>query len=255
MGKLDNKIAVITGGGTNIGKGIALEFAKEGADVVVSSRSMANLEKMAEEIKSLGRRSLAIATDVRVKEQVQNMVKWTLDEFGRIDILVNNSGITRRALIVDMPQEDWDDVIATNLTGVFYCLQAVARQMMEQKYGKIINMSSISGVGGIAPTLANYSAAKAGVVQLTKVAARELGPYGINVNAIAPGAVESTIYLARRTPEEVEEWLEYSRKVALMGRIGTPEDIAKLAVYLASDDSSFICGETIVIDGGRIDRM
>jgi len=255
MGKLDNRIAVITGGGTNIGKGIALEFAKEGADVVVSSRSMANLEKVAEEIKSLGRRSLAIATDVRVKEQVQNMVKRTLDEFGRIDILVNNSGITRRALIVDMSQEDWDDVIATNLTGVFYCLQAVARQMMEQKYGKIINMSSISGVGGIAPTLANYSAVKAGVVQLTKAAARELGPYGINVNAIAPGAVESTIYLARRTPEEVEDWLEYARKVALMGRIGTPEDIAKLAVYLASDDSSFICGETIVIDGGRIDRM
>jgi len=255
MGKLDNRIAVITGGGTNIGKGIALEFAKEGADVVVSSRSMANLEKVAEEIKSLGRRSLAIATDVRVKEQVQNMIKRTLDEFGRIDILVNNSGITRRALIVDMSQEDWDDVIATNLTGVFYCLQAVARQMMEQKYGKIINMSSISGVGGIAPTLANYSAVKAGVVQLTKAAARELGPYGINVNAIAPGAVESTIYLARRTPEEVEDWLEYARKVALMGRIGTPEDIAKLAVYLASDDSSFICGETIVIDGGRIDRM
>lgn len=255
MGKLDNKIAVITGGGTNIGKGIALEFAKEGADVVVSSRSMANLGKVAEEIKSLGRRSLAIVTDVRVKEQVQNMIKRTLDEFGRVDILVNNSGITRRALIVDMSQEDWDDVIATNLTGVFYCLQAVARQMMEQKYGKIINMSSISGVGGIAPTLANYSAVKAGVVQLTKAAARELGPYGINVNAIAPGAVESTIYLARRTPEEVEEWLEYSRKVALMGRIGTPEDIAKLAVYLASDDSSFICGETIVIDGGRIDRM
>jgi len=255
MGKLDNRIAVITGGGTNIGKGIALEFAKEGADVVVSSRSMANLGKVAEEIKSLGRRSLAIATDVRVKEQVQNMIKRTLDEFGRIDILVNNSGITRRALIVDMSQEDWDDVIATNLTGVFYCLQAVARQMMEQKYGKIINMSSISGVGGIAPTLANYSAVKAGVVQLTKAAARELGPYGINVNAIAPGAVESTIYLARRTPEEVEDWLEYARKVALMGRIGTPEDIAKLAVYLASDDSSFICGETIVIDGGRIDRM
>ena len=255
MGKLDNKIAVITGGGTNIGKGIALEFAKEGADVVVSSRSMANLGKVVEEIKALGRRSLAIATDVRVKEQVQNMIKRTLDEFGRIDILVNNSGITRRALIVDMTQEDWDDVIATNLTGVFYCLQAAARQMMEQKYGKIINMSSISGVGGIAPTLANYSAVKAGVVQLTKAAARELGPYGINVNAIAPGAVESTIYLARRTPEEVEEWLEYARKVALMGRIGTPEDIAKLAVYLASDDSSFICGETIVIDGGRIDRM
>jgi len=255
MGKLDNKIAVITGGGTNIGRGIALEFAREGADVVVSSRNMVNLEKVVEEIKALGRRSLAIATDVRVKEQVQNMAKRTLDEFGRIDIMVNNSGITSRALIVDMPREDWDDVIATNLTGVFYCLQAVARHMMEQKYGKIINISSMSGVGDVPPGRASYCAAKAGVVQLTKVAARELGPYGINVNAIAPGAIESTIYLARRTPEEVEEWLEYVRKVTLMGRIGTPQDVAKLAVYLASDDSSFICGETIVIDGGRIDRM
>lgn len=255
MGKLDNKVALVTGGGTNIGKGIALEFAKEGADVVVSSRSLANLEKVVEDVRAMGRRSLAIATDVRIKEQVQGMVKQMLEEFGRIDILVNNSGITRRALIVDMPQEDWDDVIATNLTGVFYCIQAVARQMMERKYGKIINISSISGKGGIGPTLANYCAAKAGVVQLTKVAARELGPCGINVNAIAPGAVESTIYLARRTPQEVEEWLAESRRVALMGRIGTPEDIGKLALYLASDDSSFICGETIVIDGGRIDRM
>jgi len=255
MGKLDNKVALVTGGGTNIGKGITLEFAKEGADVVVSSRSLANLEKVVEDVRAMGRRSLAIATDVRMREQVQSMVKQTLEEFGRIDILVNNSGITRRALIVDMPQEDWDDVIATNLTGVFYCIQAVARQMMERKYGKIINISSISGVGGIGPTLANYCAAKAGVVQLTKVAARELGPCGINVNAIAPGAVESTIYLARRTPQEVEEWLAESRRVALMGRVGTPEDIGKLALYLASDDSSFICGETIVIDGGRIDRM
>ncbi len=255
MGKLDNKIALVTGGGTNIGRGITLEFAREGADVVVSSRNMAHLEEAVKEVKALGRRTLAITADVRVKEQVQNMVKRTIDEFGRIDILVNNSGITRRALIVDMPQDDWDDVIATNLTGVFYCIQAVARQMMEQKYGKIINISSVAGVNAIGPTLANYCAAKAGVVQLTKCAARELGSYGVNVNCIAPGAVESTIYYARRTPGEVEEWLEYGRKAALMGRIGTPDDIAKLALYLASDDSSFICGETIVIDGGRIDRM
>ena len=143
MGKLDNKVALVTGGGTNIGKDITLEFAKEGADVVVSSRSLANLDKVVEDVRAMGRRSLAIATDVRIKEQVQGMVKQMFEEFGRIDILVNNSGITRRALIVDMPQEDWDDVIATNLTGVFYCIQAVARQMMERKYGKIINISSI----------------------------------------------------------------------------------------------------------------
>lgn len=255
MGKLDKRAALITGGGTGLGRSIALEFAKGGADVVVTSRNMANLEKVVEEIKALGRRSLAIATDVRVKEQVENMVKRTIDEFGRIDILVNNSGINRKASLLDMTEEIWDDVLDTNLKAVFLCTQAVAKQMMERRYGKIINMASIAGRGWNYPTLANYCAAKAGVIELTKCYAKELGPYGINVNAIAPGLIKTGIYLAGRTPEQVKQFEEECRKTAVLGRLGAPEDIAKLAVFLAAEDSSFISGQTIPIDGGRTDRM
>ncbi len=255
MGKLSRKVAIVTGGGTGIGQSIALEFAKEGADVVVCSRNMASLEKAVEEIKALGRRSLAIAVDVSVKKQVQNMVKRTVDEFGRIDILVNNAGVLRRALLIDTSEEDWDIVIATDLKGVFLCTQAVAKQMIEQKYGKIINVSSICGRGGALPRLSSYSAAKAGVIQLTKSAALELSPYGININAIAPGAVITPITYFQRTPEQVEQFVENTKKLSVLGRIGITQDIANLALFLASDDSSFICGETIAIDGGRKDRM
>ena len=251
MGKLDGKVAIVTGGSVGIGRNIALEFAKAGADVVVSSRNLANLEKVAAEIKALGRRSLAIAVDVSVAEQVGNMVKQAVDQFGRIDILVNNSGTIRRDLIVDMSEEDWDAVMATNLKGVFLCIQAVARYMIEQKYGKIINIASIAGLRATGPRLVIYGVSKAGVVQLTRTAALELGPYGINVNSIAPGLIETEFYKAGRTPEQVKEFEENAIKAASMRRIGSTQDIANLALFLDSDDASFISGENIVIDGGR----
>lgn len=255
MGKLDQRVAIVTGGGTGIGRSIALTFAKEGADVVVSSRKMANLEKVVEEIKALGRRSLVVTADVSVKEQVQNMVKQTVDKFGRIDILVNNAGIIRRVPLLEMTEQDWDGVIDADLKGVFLCTQTVARHMIEQKYGKIINISSIAGRGGALSGLSSYSAAKAGVIQLTKSTALELAPYGISINAIAPGAVITPITYFQRTPEQVEQFMEDSKKLAVLGRLGATQDIANLALFLASDDSSFICGETIAIDGGRKDRM
>jgi 3-oxoacyl-[acyl-carrier protein] reductase len=255
MGKLDGRIAIVTGGGTGIGKSISLEFASEGADVVVASRNQANLEKVVDEIRALGRRSLAVATDVRVKEQVQNMVKKTADEFGRIDILVNNSGITRRVALTDATEEDWHAVIDTHLTSVFLCTQAVAPYMIKQKYGKIINMASINGRGWNIPTLTSYSASKAGVIELTKGYAKELGPYNVNVNAVAPGAIDTNIFRVGRTPEQIQQYIANFSKVMVLGRIGTPEEIAKLTVFLTSDDSSFITGQTIPIDGGRTDRM
>jgi len=254
VGKLDQRVAIVTGGGTGIGYTIALTFAKEGADVVVCSRSMANLEKVAEEIRAMGKRSLSIATDVSVREQVISMVKQALEEFGRIDILVNNAGIPYNGLIADMSELDWQKVMDTNLKGAFLCIQAVAKHMVKQKYGRIINISSIAGLRPTRPTLAAYSTSKAGIEMLTKCATLELTPKGINVNCIAPGAIETPIYRIGQTTEQIEEWLAAARR-APIGRIGNPQDIANVALFLASEDSSFICGETIVADGGRNARM
>jgi NAD(P)-dependent dehydrogenase (short-subunit alcohol dehydrogenase family) len=255
MGKLDQRVAIVTGGGTGIGHSIALEFAKEGADVVVCSRKMANLEKVAEEIKALGRRSLAIAADVSVKKQVQNMVKQTVNELGKVDILVNNAGILRIATILETTEQDWGEVIDINLKGVFLCTQAVAKQMIAQKYGKIINISSICGRGGALGDGPSYCVSKAGVIQLTQNAAFELGPYGINVNCIAPGLIMTPMAYEDKTPEELEQLLEERRKAAVLDRLGNPEDIARVALFLASEAASFISGQTIPVDGGRTNRM
>ena len=255
MGKLDQRVAIVTGGGTGIGRSIALAFAKEGADVVICSRKKANLEKVAEEIKALGRRSLAVATDVSVKKQVQNMVQQTVDEFGRVDILVNNAGILRIATILETTEQDWDEVIDINLKGVFLCTQAVAKYMMEQRYGKIINISSICGRGGALGDGPGYCVSKAGVIQLTQNAAFELGSYGINVNSIAPGLIMTPMAYEDKTPEELEQLLEERRKAAVLDRLGNPEDIATVALFLASEAASFISGQTIPVDGGRTNRM
>lgn len=255
MGKLDEKVAIVTGGGTGIGRSIALTLAEAGADVVVCGRTVANLKKVAEEIKALARRSLAVATDVSVNEQVQNLARQTVDEFGKIDILVNNAGVIRAATLTEMTEEDWDYVVDINLKGVFLCIQAVAKHMIEQRYGKIINISSISGRGGGLADGASYCASKAGVIQLTRNAAYELGAYGISVNCIAPGLIITPMVSGRRSPEQIEQVIEDRKRVAVVGRVGDPQDIANVALFLASEDSSFISGQTIPVDGGRINRM
>lgn len=182
MGKLNNRVAVVTGGGTGIGCNINLKLTKEGANVVICGRTLATLEKVAGEIEALGRRSLAIVTDVSAKSQVQKMVKQTIGTFGRIDILVNNAGIVHVVNLLDTSEEIWDDTINTNLKGTFFCIQAVAEYMIKNKYGKIINISSTAGRGSAFDDGPSYCASKAGVIQLTRNAAFELGPYNINVN-------------------------------------------------------------------------
>jgi len=256
MGKLDKKVAIITGGGTGIGRTISLMFANEGAKVAVGSRNITSLAEVVKEIKLLRRQSIAIATDVSIKQQVENMVDQTMHEFGRIDILVNNAGILRATGIMDTSEEVWDEVMDINLKGVFLCTQAVAKYMIKQQDGTIINIASISGRGGGLDDGPSYCASKAGVIQLTQNAAFELGPYGINVNCIAPGLIITPmVYGGGRTREEVQAYLEGRKSATVLGRLGEPKDIAKVALFLASEDSSFISGQTIPVDGGRTNRM
>ncbi|MBA7481022.1 3-oxoacyl-[acyl-carrier-protein] reductase FabG [subsurface metagenome] len=253
--KLDGKISIITGGGAGLGKAMALEFANAGADVVVCDLDKANIEKVRDEIMALGRRSLTIVTNVCVKEQVANMVKKVIDEFGRIDILVNNAGTSRNMPIVDLTEDSWDLILDTNLKGTFLCTQAVVKHMIEQKYGKIINIASTAALGSIEVGGSAYVASKFGVVGLTKASAREFGQYGITVNAIAPGRILTNLIYAHMTPKQVKQWIEVSKAACLLGQLGTPEDIAHLALFLASDDASFINAEIIACNGGRTNLM
>ncbi|MBA7689576.1 3-oxoacyl-[acyl-carrier-protein] reductase FabG [subsurface metagenome] len=253
--KLGGKKAIVTGGGTGIGKAIALEFAGAGADIAICGRNVQNIEKVRDEIIALGRDSMAVSMDVRVKEDVDNMVQQVVDEFGRIDILVNNAGTNRPTPVLDLTEDTWNLILDTNLKGLFFCTQAVARHMIKQKSGKIINISSTASMGANEPGQAAYAASKTGVNAFTKACAREFGPYGINVNAIAPGRIPTPLIYASRTPEQVEKLLETGKSAAVLGRLGTVEEIAHLALFLASDDSAFITAEIIACNGGRTNLM
>ncbi len=243
---LRNKVAIVTGGGTGIGKAIALEFAKAGVDVVIGSRKQANLDKAVEEIRALGRQCLAIATDVRIPEQVDNMVKQTVDKFGKIDILVNNAGASFVSPPEKISPNGWDTIININLKGTFLCSKAAGLVMMQQKKGKIINIASVAGINGD-PGMAPYGAAKAGIINLTKSLSVEWAPFNINVNAIAPGliATEGLKVMWAQSPERSREAM---KKVPLEGP-GRPEDIAYMALFLASELSNHITGETFVVGG------
>lgn len=253
--KLGGKKAIVTGGGTGIGKAIALEFAGAGADIAICSRNVQNIEKVRDEIIALGRDSMAVSMDIRVREDVDNMVQQVIDEFGRIDILVNNAGTNRPTPVLDLTEDTWNLILDTNLKGLFFCTQAVARHMVKQKSGKIINISSTASMGANEPGQAAYAASKTGVNAFTKACAREFGPYGINVNAIAPGRILTPLVYASRTPEQVEKFLETGKSAAVLGRLGTVEEIAHLALFLASDDAAFITAEIIACNGGRTNLM
>jgi 3-oxoacyl-[acyl-carrier protein] reductase len=242
---LDGKVAIVTGASRGIGRAIALSMASAGAHIVINyAGNEAAAKEVADEVAKLGRQSLIIQANVANSAEVAQMVDETVKTFGKVDILVNNAGITKDNLLMRMKEDEWDDVIAINLKGVYNCLKAVTRPMMKQRSGRIINISSVVGAIGNAGQ-ANYVAAKSGVIGLTKSAARELASRGITVNAIAPGFIETD--MTAKLGEDIQKSL--LDQIPLQ-RLGKPEDIAHMATFLASEQASYMTGQTLHIDGG-----
>ncbi|OGP74135.1 MAG: beta-ketoacyl-ACP reductase [Deltaproteobacteria bacterium RBG_16_49_23] len=244
---LKDKVAIVTGGTKGIGKAISLLFAEEGARVVANfSKDVAAAENLLNEAKSRRLNLGLFKADVTQFEQVREMTEDVFAQYGRIDILVNNVGLIRDNFLMLMSDEDWDSLIKTNLSSLFYCCKTAIRKMIPEKRGKIINISSVSGILGTAGQT-NYAATKGGVISFTKSLARELGPFNIHVNAVAPGLIESEV-ISKMPKEKVEAIIKSSS----LGRMGKPEEVARAVLFLASDHSDYITGQTIVVDGGIV---
>jgi len=243
---LEGKVALITGGARGIGKEIALLFAQHGANIAICDVNMEEAEKTAKEIQDLGRESLAFKADVTDSGQVQDMADKILDKLNKIDILINNAGITRDNLLLRMSEEEWDRVIAVNLKGTFVCTKIVSKVMIKQRSGRIVNLASIIGIMGNAGQ-ANYAASKAGIIGLTKSVAKELASRNVRVNAIAPGFIKTD--MTSKLPEEVQKKMLSAIPLA---RFGEAKDVAELALFLSSESSSYITGQVIQVDGGML---
>ncbi|MFC7392519.1 3-oxoacyl-[acyl-carrier-protein] reductase [Scopulibacillus cellulosilyticus] len=244
---LEGKAALVTGASRGIGRAVALELARLGANVAVNyAGSVESANEVVKEIQDLGREAASFQCDISDANAVQDMMKSVVSTFGRIDILINNAGITKDNLLMRMKEEEWDAVINTNLKGIFNTTKAVSRQMMKQRSGRIINMASVVGVVGNAGQ-ANYVSAKAGVIGLTKTAARELASRNITVNAVAPGFI--TTDMTKVLSEDVKE--QMLSQIPL-GRMGTPEDVASVVAFLASDASAYMTGQVLKVDGGMV---
>lgn len=241
---LNDRVTIVTGATRGIGRAIAVEAAKAGSNVALFGRNEALLNEAKAQIEALGRKALALAVDVANGPAVEEAVKKVHAEFSRIDFLVNNAGITRDNLLLSMKSEEWNDVLQTNLYGVFHCSKAVMRPMMKQRYGKIVNITSIAGITGN-PGQTNYSSSKAGVIGFTKSLAKEMGKRNICVNAIAPGMIETDMTTVLN--DELKK--QYTESIPL-GRFGKPEEVAALAVFLMSPAGDYITGQVIAIDGG-----
>jgi 3-oxoacyl-[acyl-carrier protein] reductase len=245
--QLKGKTAVVTGSGRGLGKAIALKLAQMGANIVLNDISVSDaIDATCEEFKAAGYNVIVTKGDVRNESDVKDMVSKAAEAFGSLDILVNNAGITKDKPMAMMSEQDWDDVLDINLKGAFFCTKTVSKVMIKQRRGKIINIASVAGVMGN-PGQANYSASKAGLIGLTKSTAKELASRGITCNAVAPGIIQSK--MTDVLPEKVKE--NYLNNIPL-GRFGTPEDVANVIGFLASDDSNYVTGQVINIDGGLV---
>lgn len=252
--KLEGRVALITGSSRGIGRAIALEFAKEGARVCVNYvRSEDKAREVVERIRSLGGEAIMIKADVSKLDEVRSLISKVIERFGKLDILVNNAAIMMKGSIVETDDEEFyerlDRMWEVNVKGVIYCCKEAIKHMIKNRYGKIINIASNAGIGTAFPGTTPYAVTKAGIILLTRRLAFELGPYGINVNAIAPGMIVTDMSMA--SPDGIE----LAKKRSVLNKVGNPEDIAKLALFLASDESSYITGQIIVADGGRVDYL
>jgi len=244
---LKDKVAIVTGGTRGIGRAISLLFAEEGARVVANfSKDAEAAESLIKEAQSKRLNLGIFKANVIQFDQVKEMVEDVFAEYGRIDVLVNNVGLIRDNFLMLMSDEDWDSLMKTNLNSLFYCCKAVIRKMIPEKRGKVINISSVSGILGTAGQT-NYAATKGGVISFTKSLARELGHFNIHVNAVAPGLIESEV-ISRMPKEKVEAIIKSSS----LGRMGKPEEVAQAVLFLASDHSNYITGQTLVVDGGIV---
>ena len=249
--RLKDKVAIITGSQRGIGYGIAEEMAKEGAKIVISDLDLNGCKKVSEQLAKKYRvESFAVKCDISKKDEVENLIRQTLKKFNRIDILVNNAGVVRFGPLLQKTELDWDLTLDVNLKGTFLCTQAAAKQMVKQKSGKIISIASIAGFVGF-DNISDYCASKGGIINMTRELALELSPLGINVNAIAPGVID--------TPMTASMLKDQKQRAGLLaqtplGRVGQPKDIGLAAVYLASSDSDFVTGHTLVVDGGWLCR-
>jgi len=245
--KLEGQVALVTGGSRGIGKAVAIALAREGANVAVCARDGARAEAVAAELQALGRKAMGIKADVSSLAEVQAMFGQIRDRFGRLDILVNNAGIIRRGSMEDHPDEEWELVLAVNLKGTYYCCREAARIMKGQRYGRIVNISSVAGKVGDITSAPSYGPSKGAVNTLTKSLARELAPFGVTVNAVAPHAIET---------EMSAEWSEEKRRAVIsqipVGRMGKPEEVAAAVVFLASPEAGFITGEILDVNGGYL---
>jgi 3-oxoacyl-[acyl-carrier protein] reductase len=243
---LQNKVAIVTGSARGIGRAIALELARNGADLVICDLNIEDVQSVVDEVEKLDRRAIGVVCNVAKSEDTQNLIDKTVEAFGQIDILVNNAGITRDNLLMRMKEDEWQSVIAVNLTGTYNCIKAATKVLLKQRFGVIINLASVVGQIGNAGQ-ANYSASKAGVIGLTKSVAKELAGRSIRVNAIAPGFIETD--MTAKLPEKARD--ELTNAIPL-SRLGQPDDIAKVVAFLVSGDASYITGQIINVDGGMV---